>query len=55
MNESLVKFYSHRTELKIGAVIITLCYKPLIIVPKVTLIILRNILRYKLSNHCIKL
>jgi hypothetical protein len=55
MNEYLVKFYSYQTELKIGVVIITLCYRPLMIVPKVTLMILRNTLRNKLSNYCIKL
>jgi hypothetical protein len=40
---------------KIGVVIIVLCYKSLMIVPKVTLMILRDILRHKLSNHYIKL
>jgi hypothetical protein len=55
MNEYLVKFYSHRMEPKIGVVIIVLCYKPLMIVPKVTHMILRDTLRHKLSNHCIKL
>jgi hypothetical protein len=42
MNEYLVKFYSHRTEPKKGVVIIILCYKPLMIAPKVTHMILRN-------------
>jgi hypothetical protein len=55
MNEYLVKFYSHRTEPKICVVIILLCYKPLMIVPKVTLMILRDTLRHKLSHHFIKL
>jgi hypothetical protein len=41
MNKYLVKFYSHLMEPKIGVVIIVQCYKPLIVVPKVTLMILR--------------
>jgi hypothetical protein len=53
MNEYLVKFYSHRMELKIGVVIKVLCYKPLMIVPKITLMNLRDTLRHELSNHCI--
>jgi hypothetical protein len=55
MNEYLVKFYSHRTKLKIGVNIIVLCYKPLIIVPKATRMILRDTLRHKLPNYCTKL
>jgi hypothetical protein len=36
MKEYLIKFYSHRMEPKIGLVIVLLCYKHLMIVPKVT-------------------
>jgi hypothetical protein len=33
----------------------TLCYKLVMIIPKVTFINLRDTLRHKLFNHCIKL
>jgi hypothetical protein len=54
MNEYLVMFYSHQMKPKIGVVIKHYATKPLTIVPKVTLMNLRDTLRHKLSNHCIK-